>query len=260
MGDKMSRMTWRIVDRLSALLEPHDRLAAMGDLIESGDSGFHALSEIAGLIVWRQVEVWKDWRPWLALFGVSGVASSFLSAISIGFGSALNMQMRTYWHYGVHYGDGRTPAEDAVFLSSLFIAVCIWAWSSGFVLRMLSRRAVWFTGTLFCMMVFQAFPDYMVLAGHMVRRGPFPTVLFVVPLNAVFLIPIWLGIRQGKRGRLPDAKSVTAVAAVVFVLSVMLANVPMGPAPALTLSVCAVASWPLGYMLVAALRQPVTGY
>lgn len=35
-------------------------MVAMGDLIESGQSGSQVLIEIAGLIVWRQVEVWKD--------------------------------------------------------------------------------------------------------------------------------------------------------------------------------------------------------
>ena len=255
-GDKMSKTTWRMVDRLSEMLEPAERIIAMGDLVESGHSGIQAIAEITGLIVRRQGELWKNWRPWLALFGVSGVAGSFLSAIAISFGSVLNMQLRTYWHYGVHYGDGRTPDQDVLFLSGLFIAICLWAWSSGFVLRLLSRRAVWITGTLFCMMVFQAFPEYMVLSGHLIRRGPVSVfVPFLVPLNAVFLIPVWLGIRQGKRGELPGAKIATMIAAAVFALSVMLAHIPMNPAPALTFSVCAVASWPMVYMLIAAFRK-----
>jgi len=252
----MSGMIWFIVDRLSALLEPQDRLAAMGDLIESGDSGVQALSAISGLILRRQFEIWKDWRPWLGLFGISGVAGSFLSVIIFSFGSAVIMQLRTYWKYGVHYGDGRTPDEDIVFLSGLFIAICLWAWSSGFVLRLLSRRAVWLTGTFFCLMVLQSFGDYLVITGHIVRRGPvsfFPPLLG--PPGAVILIPVLLGIHQAKRGRLPSASSVTWISAAVFVLSVMLCNMPGPPAPLITGSVCAVASWPLGYMLIAALRK-----
>jgi hypothetical protein len=104
-------------------------------------------------------------------------------------------------------------------------------------------------------MFYQAFPRYMLLGGHVVRRGPFPLLLFIVPLNVVFLVPIWLGIRQAKHGQLPGARTVTAISAAVFALSVMLAHIPMSPAPALTFSVCAVASWPLGYMLIASLRK-----
>lgn len=257
----MSKVTWRIVDRFSGMLDPKERIVAMGDLIESGHSGIQAIAQITGLIVRRQVELWENWQPWLALFGVSGVAGSFLSVIALSFGSVLNMQLRTYWHYGVHYGDGRTPDQDVLFLGGLFIAICLWAWSSGFVLRLLSRRAVWITGTLFCMMLFQAFPEYMVLAGHIVRRGPhWIFIPFLVPLNAAFLIPVWLGIRQARRGEVPGAKIVTMIAAAVFALSVMLAHIPMSPAPALTFSVCAVASWPLVYMLIAALRKAATEY
>jgi hypothetical protein len=140
----------------------------------------------------------------------------FLSVIALSFGGVLNMQLRTYWHYGVHLGDGRTADQDFLFLDGLFIAICLWSWSSGFVLRLLSHCAVWTTGTLFCMMLFQAFPEYMVLAGH--------------------------------------------IAAAVFALSVMLAHIPMSPAPALTFSACGVASWPLGYMLIAALHKAATEY
>ncbi len=243
----MSKFIWWVADRLSGLLAPNERSIVMGDLIESDLSGSQALLEIAGLIARRQIEIWKDWRPWLALFGLSGIVGSFLSAITLRFGSAAGMQLHTYWHYGVHYGNGRTPSEDFVFLSSLFAAICLWAWSSGFVLQLLSRRTVWITGTLFCMMIFQSFPEHMVLAGHVIRRGPEMVFLpILVPGNLVFLIPVWLGIWQAKRGELPHAGSMTALIGAIFVLSVMLANVPMAPAPALTFSVCAVASWPMG--------------
>jgi hypothetical protein len=258
MGDRMKTLIWWIADRVSRLLAPEERTIVMGDLIESDLTGSQALLEIAGLIARRQIEIWKDFGPWLALFGLSGIAGSFLSAITLRFGSAAGMQLHTYWHYGVHYGDGRTPGEDLLFLSGLFIAISLWAWSSGFVLRLLSRRAVWITGTLFCMMVFQGFPEYMMLAGHIIRRGPEMVFLPVLlPGNLVFLIPIWLGIWQARRGQLPHAGTITLLAATVFTLSVMLANVPMAPAPALTLSVCAVASWPLGYMLITTLRRAV---
>ena len=66
----MTRICWWLVDRSSRLLEPDEREAVRGDLAESGETGGQALRGVLGLVVRRQVALWKHWRPWLALIGL----------------------------------------------------------------------------------------------------------------------------------------------------------------------------------------------
>jgi len=66
----MIRVYWWLVDKASGLLDPDDRNAVLGEFSESGTSGAQALFDLLGLIVRRQLALWRDWHPWLALMGV----------------------------------------------------------------------------------------------------------------------------------------------------------------------------------------------
>jgi hypothetical protein len=66
----MTQVCWWLVNKASGLLDPDERNAVLGDFSESGTSGAQALCDVVDLIVRRQLALWRDWHPWLALMGV----------------------------------------------------------------------------------------------------------------------------------------------------------------------------------------------
>ena len=81
-GEVMSGAGWWLADAASQLLEPRERDAVRGDLIESGSSGWRALREILGLVARRQGAFWMDWRPWLAMVVIVLPIGLMLSHVS----------------------------------------------------------------------------------------------------------------------------------------------------------------------------------
>ena len=63
-------MGWKLVEFMSVLLEPEERMIVLGDLVESGETCMRALVSVLDLAVRRQIELWRSWQPWLALLGV----------------------------------------------------------------------------------------------------------------------------------------------------------------------------------------------
>ena len=96
----MSRTESRLVGFVSHLLEPNEREVVLGDLEEGGDSARQSLVAILGLVIRREAALWRNWRPWLAAFGLA-LPFSFLL---MGFSLSVS---RAYQQYaGVHVGPG----------------------------------------------------------------------------------------------------------------------------------------------------------
>jgi len=148
----MTRLCWQLVETLSRMLDPDERQAVRGDLAESGVSVVTALRDLLGLIVRRQVGLWTVWQPWLALFGVCGLAGVPLSRIAFRLNVDLGLQLMAYRH-GAHFGTSLTPDQDMAFLLCLTVALLVWSWTCGFVLGSLSGRAVWLTWSVFYLIV-----------------------------------------------------------------------------------------------------------
>lgn len=227
---------------------------AMGDLTELGVGGWRALREVSGLVARRQMEAWKDWRPWLALLGLTGVAGVGLSRLVFGFGVALTLQTRTYWHYGVMMNDS-TPGEVIRSLICLVLVMGVCSWTSGFVLGLLSGCALWLTGPLFYLIVVQSFPAYLRYSGNLISRGSpsiLPPIVFAllppgIPPVVSFLLPAILGLRRGLRGRMPGLGTVLAMAAAVTWADIVYSR-------QYGLLLLILASWPVGYVLTAVFR------
>ena len=66
----MTRIAWWMVESLSRLLDDDEREVVRGDLAECGTRAGHALREVAGLVLRRQIALWFGWKPWLALLTV----------------------------------------------------------------------------------------------------------------------------------------------------------------------------------------------
>ncbi len=125
-----------------------------GDIAEAGETAGQALRDLLGLVVRRQAEAWRDWRPWLAFLGVIPVGC-LLSAAA---GSAADHCALYSWLY-TNYGDiafltkpsFRADLIQLVSHSSLSVlALAAGAWASGFALSRLSGRAIPVAATLYC--------------------------------------------------------------------------------------------------------------
>ena len=80
-GPMMTRICWRLVDILSRMLDADERQAVRGDLAESRECIGMALRDVLGLIVRRQIGLWTEWQPWLALLGVVVAAAAAIVGI-----------------------------------------------------------------------------------------------------------------------------------------------------------------------------------
>jgi hypothetical protein len=74
---RMISLNWSLLQVVVRLLEREEREAVLGDLLEAREDAWEALLGLLGLLLRRQALLWKNWRPWLAGFGVA-LPSSFL--------------------------------------------------------------------------------------------------------------------------------------------------------------------------------------
>lgn len=142
----MTNSHWRWVEVAARLLEPGEREAVVGDLLESGEGAWTGLLDILGLVTRRQLLPWKSWQPWLAAFGLALPCSFLLMGISVSVSSM-----------GVRLAEsallsGSTQGLHDVFLGllcgGLLLAGCSWA--CGFVIGSLARRTLWVSIALSC--------------------------------------------------------------------------------------------------------------
>lgn len=203
----------RVVAAISKLLEPAERECVCGDLKELGLSAPAAAASILGLVTRRQLAEWSYWRPWVALFGVAGIAGWYLSRSVAEVQMGLWLQIRTYVTYGVAYEPGGVSAmQEIAYTGSSAIAMLLWAWACGFVLARLSGRALWITSFLFYCAVRDTWTVRMALSGNIIlKHSLWATLLFrLLPLEPlmlepaliVFLLALTLGVHSGRKGTL----------------------------------------------------------
>lgn len=201
----MNRWIEWITRRVSRLLSPADRAIAQGDLAELNVTGWRALREMLGLAFLRQAQLWKNWRPWVALIGIACLAGAVLSRLVFAMDVVIGANVRAYWHYRVFINDA-TVGDVVLQLSGLFLITFACSWTAGFVLGRLSGRAVWLTGLMLYVVVWQAFPVWLRYTGH-VNGGRHPVVMAILslllPLNLsgdlAFVVPAFIGLRSGLR-------------------------------------------------------------
>lgn len=198
----------RIVAALSRLLEPVERECVCGDLEELRLTAPAALASILGLVIRRQFAQWSHWGPWVALFGVAGLAGSHLSGSVSQLQTGLFLQIKTYFTYGVAYQPGGVSvAQQIAYTATSIIAVLLWFWACGFVLASLSGRALWITSFLFYCVVRDSWLFRMATAGNVIlKHSLWGTMLFRLspldPIMLVALLVLALGIRSARKGTL----------------------------------------------------------
>jgi hypothetical protein len=178
----MTSLNWSLVQFAARLLAREDREAVLGDLAEARESAREALLGVLGLAVRRQALLWKNWRPWLAGFGVA-LPCSFLLM-----GNSLSVS----WSYQRLLCPELLKAASLTKGSGIFLffyqALLLtgWSWTGGFVVGSASRRTLW-ASSLLCYM-----PCLFCLSRYRVNSLP-SACLFL------FLLPAILGVHRGLR-------------------------------------------------------------
>src|SRR5271155_5109841 len=74
---------WLWVEGAATLLTRDERDAVLGDLLEDGESASQALLSVLGLVIRREAQRWRSWRPWVAAFGLALPSSFLLMGLSV---------------------------------------------------------------------------------------------------------------------------------------------------------------------------------
>lgn len=222
-----TRMCWRLVNILSRMLDANEREAVFGDLAESGKSVGAAMLDVLDLVLHRQIGLWKEWQPWLALIGIACLVGVPLSGLVFRLNVDLGNQLMAYHRYGVHFGTLLTPQQDTAFLICLGIAILVWSWTCGFVLGSLSGRAVWLTWSVFYLTVLDSTWVRFVMSGNIIvgRATPLQLLMAVTQPFSVatilFSLPSLYGAFQGFRLRVLPLRSAYALATVITTLTIL---------------------------------------
>jgi hypothetical protein len=143
----------QLVDLVSRLLPPDEREAVQGDLLEGGEGLLQSLLAVVGLVIRREAALWRNWRPWLAAFGLA-LPSSFLL---MGFSLSVSRAYQQLVSGPILHATGVTVGPGfALFLCNVLL-LAAWSWTGGFVVGSVSRRTVWvsaalsFAPCLFCL-------------------------------------------------------------------------------------------------------------
>ncbi|MGA9978248.1 MAG: hypothetical protein WBQ08_06405 [Candidatus Sulfotelmatobacter sp.] len=284
-----------MLDKLSRTLEPELQHAVIGDVTELKLPTRRAVWELLALVVRRQALPWREWGPWLALFGIVGPVIVLLSRISVGVVIELGRQAFMFWRYGVPYSNnGLTNTQEFGTLFCFSVAIICWSWLGGFVLAKLSGKALNVNETLFYLIgfVFCGPLGILICLARLVLSAlhllPLTTVahdftislseltfFVLVPLTLEMLF-IWLpslaGMRQARRGLELGIQRTSLWAAAVATLTVLTTWMggwqqsalakwsegkwnPGGPSWPERLVPLLVLSWPVLYLLATATVQ-----
>ena len=227
MGEIMSRAGWWLADLASQLLDPHERDAVRGDLVEARVSGSRAFAEVLGLIARRQSALWADWRPWLAVLLIVMPIGLMLSHASRWWadGNALNISLYVrIWEWDdLGYPGWRRDLAIVIWGAAVHgAALAGWSWTSGFVLASLSRRTAWMAVTLFALVLFIGTIGTTTIAR---TDGTFAGHFFAVVFPRLFrtmlvLVPALWGLRTARRRSL-SPRAVIAGAVLLALVTVL---------------------------------------
>lgn len=258
MGSAVNGLCWRLVELLSLALAPDEREAVLGDLAESGDGAARALRGVLGLVVRRQAALWKDWRPWLGLFGLALPLGGLLSFNVLSLDHASDLYLWIARNYptidqrmlaGTEMGLRHRMLQSAA--ASLLLVSR--SWISGFVLGVLSRGVMWVNRSAFCLtsacVVFteisRSRPYRYSVTGWVFPLQFYTAILPLLLLGALVLAPSLRGIARGRRLAVPDWRI-----AILWTASIVVLAAVSHPG----LLVLA-GYWPVGYLVAMSLSK-----
>jgi hypothetical protein len=172
------------------LLDPAEREAVFGDFAELAMTDRQSAESLFGLVVRRQLRLWKAWNPWFALFAIVVPVSPQLARLSNQLGVEIWPGVVLWLHHGPIYETGLSPAAKLAGFSLQALALITWSWTSGFALRKLSRSTISVSGVAF-------FAIYFVALATSDGGSFFPWAWLPLCINFLFVVlPAYYGLRQ----------------------------------------------------------------
>jgi hypothetical protein len=198
----MTSSLWPLVEFVARPLHRDERDAVLGDSLEAGDTPWQALCGVLGFVLRRQVLLWKNWRPWLAAFGLAVPTSLLLMYVSV------SVTCTSERLLGFDPGPWAPTGHEGILLLLCHIFLLLsWSWTSGFAVGSLSPRTLWCNATLF-----------LLLAQFFALHICFPSVSKFAPF--LFLLPAIIGVRQGVQGLRITLAPASILAAAITVLMI----------------------------------------
>jgi hypothetical protein len=195
-----------LVQLATRLLEPAEREAVLGDLIESGAGARQAALEIISLAVRRQAGLWKNWHPWLAAFGLSFPCTLLL----MGFSLSVTQSYERLLGAPTPHGSGWTPPPGLLLLICNVLLLAAWSWTGGFVVGNISRRTLWVSAALsfmpcvfclerfrieslsrFCLLLFLPPAIWGVFHGLRIARIRLSAAIILALAMTALTVPAW---------------------------------------------------------------------
>jgi|SRR6185437_20219 len=153
----MTSTSWPLVEVATRLLEPDEREAVLGDLLEAGEGGWSGLLGVLGLVVRRQLQLFRSWRPWAASFGLTLPGSLLLMGFSVTIAS--NCERLAHHKILIEPLGGIDEASISLFCRGLLLIGG--SWVCGYVVGSVSRKTLWMSivsccfPCLFCLVRFR---------------------------------------------------------------------------------------------------------
>jgi hypothetical protein len=230
------RTAWILSERVSRFLEPGEREAVFGDLVEAGKGPWQMLAEITGLVLRRQAGHWRNWRPWVAAFGVSVPTSFMLMGDSV-------VLCSTFVKLAAAGAAGRTFAEAIEILALQTLLLAGWSWTCGYLVGSISRRTVWFS------VIAYGSPCLFCLSRFRIESLPRLSLL-------LFVLPLALGLWQGLWGRKVTPRFSVAAATIITALAfIAQANSKGGLGSVSRLACSSILTWLAWCLAVASLNS-----
>lgn len=134
----MTKIGWPLLELASRLLEADEREAVLGDLAEAEETVWKGLRGVVGLIVRRQMALWRTWEPWLAGVGLALPCGYLLPHVSISV-SCTYERLAFHKIYNQYYPTGH---EGYLLLLCHILLLIAWSWTAGYVMGTVSRQTV----------------------------------------------------------------------------------------------------------------------
>jgi hypothetical protein len=135
----MTSTSWPLVQVATRLLEPDEREAVLGDLLEAGEGGWSGLPGVLGLVVRRQLQLFRNWRPWAASFGLTLPGSLLLMGFSVSIASICECLA----HHKVLIESPGAIDEAFISLFCRGLLLIGGSWVCGYVVGSVSRKTLW---------------------------------------------------------------------------------------------------------------------
>jgi hypothetical protein len=249
----MTSVGWWVVDVVSRALQPDERTAVRGDLIEARSTSGRALIDVLGLVTRRQIALWMDWKPWLALAGIVVPLGLLLGYLSNAWADGHAVYAWLYvnnWTWG--FLDSPGARRDLLHTIMRFVlngmTLIGWSWTAGFVLGSLSRRTSWVTASLFFLAALGgALGDDTTNPFNPTASSTFYSLIWPVLLQTLaVVVPLLAGLRRAHRAAALPLLHVIVWAVVVALLTTRSAfNPGAGQLGLVALAL----TWPVGYMV-----------